>query len=52
MSLVCTINAVTDEDILVANGNYIYKVHFQGNNSEVLRYNETEQSTGIDFHYA
>ena len=38
-------------DILVANGNYIYKVHYQGNNSDTIRFNSSERNIGIDYHF-
>ena len=38
-------------DLLVANGQYIYTVHFEGNYNDVLRDNEDEQNTGIDVHF-
>ena len=38
-------------DLLVANGQYIYTVHFQGNDSDVYRYEEEERNVGVDFYF-
>ena len=37
-------------DLFVANGQYIYSVHFQGSESDIVRFNEDAQNIGIDVH--
>ena len=38
-------------DLLVANGEYIYTVHFNGSNSDVVRNEPGERNIGVDVHF-
>ena len=38
-------------DLVVANGNSILFVHYEGESFETLRVNESQTVQGIDFHY-
>ena len=38
-------------DLVVANGNSILFVHYEGDSFETVRVNESQTVQGIDFHY-
>ena len=38
-------------DLLVANGQYIYTVHYQGSENDVVRDEPGERSIGVDVHF-
>ena len=52
--LLSTANLITGDDaydLLVANGEYIYTVHFEGNDNDVIRNEAGEKNIGVDVHF-